>query len=73
MKVRAVGTDVHVILRLFAQFGAPEYYVALGPAAPEFVSSSDWPWQEARTLARAPIGHRSRSFSEAAQRINLCG
>jgi hypothetical protein len=45
MKVRAAGADIHVILRLFAQFGASEYHVALGPAAPEFVSSPDWPWK----------------------------
>jgi hypothetical protein len=45
MKVRAAGTDIHVILRLFAQFGAPEYHVALGPAAPEFVNSAEWPWR----------------------------
>lgn len=45
MKVRAAGIDVHVILRLFAQFNAPEYHVALGPAAPEFVNSPDWPWK----------------------------
>jgi hypothetical protein len=45
MQVRASGTDVHVILRLFAQFGGPEYHVVLGPAAPEFVSSDAWPWR----------------------------
>jgi hypothetical protein len=45
IKVRAAGADVHVILRLFAQFDAPEYHVALGPAAPEFVNSPEWPWK----------------------------
>ena len=45
IKVLAAGTDVHVILRLFAQFGAPEYHVAIGPAAPDFVNSPDWPWK----------------------------
>jgi hypothetical protein len=45
MQIRASGTDVHVILRLFAQFGAPEYLVVLGPADPEFVRSSAWPWK----------------------------
>jgi hypothetical protein len=45
MKVMAAGTDVHVILRLFAQFKGPEYHVALGPAAAEFVNSPDWPWK----------------------------
>ena len=45
MKIRASGTDIHVILRLFAQFGAPEYHVVLGPADPDFVSSSAWPWK----------------------------
>jgi hypothetical protein len=44
IKVRSTGADVHVIIRLFAQFSAPEYHVALGPAAPEFVSSCAWPW-----------------------------
>lgn len=43
-RVLCAGTDVHVILRLFAQFGAPEYHVVLGPAAPSFVASSAWPW-----------------------------
>jgi len=42
--VRASGTDIHVFVRLFAQFGAPEYHVALGPADPEFVDSTAWPW-----------------------------
>ena len=45
MKIRASGTDIHVVLRLFAQFGAPEYHVVLGPAAPEFASSAAWPWK----------------------------
>lgn len=45
MKVTSSGTDLHVILRLFAQFGGREYHVALGPAAPEFVDSPDWPWR----------------------------
>ena len=45
MKLRASGTDIHVILRLFAQFGAPEYHVVLGPADPEFASSAQWPWK----------------------------
>lgn len=38
------GTDIHVVLRLWAQFGAPEYHVALGPADPVFVASTRWPW-----------------------------
>ena len=37
------STEIHVFLRLFAQFGAPEYHVILGPADPEFVNSGDWP------------------------------
>ena len=45
MKVLASGSDIHVVVRLFAQFGAPEYHVALGPADPEFVSSPAWPWK----------------------------
>jgi hypothetical protein len=45
MKVRASGTDIHVVLRLFAQFGAPEYHVVLGPADPAFASSAAWPWK----------------------------
>lgn len=47
MQVRASGSDIHVILRLFAQFGAPEYLVVLGPADPEFVKSEAWPWNDA--------------------------
>ncbi len=44
MKVLASGTDIHVVLRLFAQFETPEYLVVLGPAAPEFVNSAAWPF-----------------------------
>ena len=45
MKIRASGTDIHVVLRLFAQFGAPEYHVVLGTAAPEYSNSAAWPWK----------------------------
>jgi len=45
MQVRASGSDLHVILRLFAQFGAPEYHVVLGPADTDFVNSEAWPWK----------------------------
>lgn len=31
----------HFRNRLFAQFGAPEYQIALGPASPEFVTRLD--------------------------------
>ena len=37
------GSQIHAFVRLFAQFGAPEYHVLLGPADPQFVASSDWP------------------------------
>lgn len=45
MQVRAAGTEVHVALRLFAQFGAPAYHVVVGPAHPAFVASAAWPWK----------------------------
>lgn len=45
MQVRASGSDIHVILRLFAQFGAPGYHIVLGAADPAFVSSAAWPWK----------------------------
>lgn len=45
MKVLSRGTEIHVVLRLFAQFGAPEYLVVLGEAAPEYVASPAWPWK----------------------------
>jgi hypothetical protein len=45
MQVRASGPEIHVILRLFAQFGAPEYHVVLGAADPEFARSDAWPWK----------------------------
>jgi hypothetical protein len=45
-EVRASGTDIHVILRFFAQFGAPEYHVVLGPADPAFAGSGAWPWKD---------------------------
>ena len=37
------GSQIHAFVRLFAQFGAPEYQVLLGPADPAFVASSAWP------------------------------
>jgi hypothetical protein len=45
MKIRASGTNIHVVLRLFAQFGAPEYHVVLGSADPAFANSAAWPWK----------------------------
>lgn len=45
MQIRASGSDMHVILRLFAQFSAPEYLVVLGSADPDFVNSEAWPWK----------------------------
>ena len=45
MQIRTTGSDVHVILRLFSQFGAPEYHVVLGPADPAYVNSEAWPWK----------------------------
>jgi hypothetical protein len=45
LQVRSSGSDIHVIVRLFAQFGVPEYHVALGPADPDFVASGEWPWK----------------------------
>lgn len=35
--------SIHVFIRLFAQFGAPEYHVVLDPADPAFVASDKWP------------------------------
>ena len=46
---RGPGADFFEFVRLFAQFGAPEYHVLLGPADPRFVASSDWPAQWAAT------------------------
>jgi hypothetical protein len=39
---------IHVIIRLFAQFGAPEHHVVLGPADPAFIATDDWPsiWRQ---------------------------
>lgn len=36
------GDELHVVMRLFAQFGAPEYHVALGQVKSEYVNSADW-------------------------------
>jgi hypothetical protein len=46
------GSQIHAFVRLFAQFGAPEYHVLLGPADPAFVASSAWPsvWDQNRLL-----------------------
>jgi hypothetical protein len=38
------GSVIHAFVRLFAQFGAPEYHIVLGEADPTFVASSEWPW-----------------------------
>lgn len=45
MQVRTSGADVHVFVRLFGQFGGPEYHVVLGPADAQFVNSDAWPWK----------------------------
>jgi hypothetical protein len=45
MQVRSAGGDVHVVVRLFGQFGGPEYHIVVGPADPEFVRSGAWPWK----------------------------
>jgi hypothetical protein len=45
IQVHASDSDIHVIMRLFAQFGTPEYHVVLGEADPEFVRSDAWPWR----------------------------
>ncbi len=45
MLLRASGSVLHVIVRLFAQFGTPEYHVVIGAAVPDFVSSAAWPWK----------------------------
>jgi hypothetical protein len=37
------GSQIHVFVRLFAQFGAPEYHVLLGPADRTFKGSGAWP------------------------------
>jgi hypothetical protein len=39
VQVLSSGSDIHVTLRLFAQFRAPEYHVVLGQADPAFVAS----------------------------------
>jgi hypothetical protein len=45
MQLRSAGSQLHVVLRLFAQFGAPEYHVVLGEASQDFVDSDAWPWK----------------------------
>lgn len=45
MEVRSSGTEIHAIVQLFAQFGAPCYHVFLGPAANEYAASAEWPWK----------------------------
>jgi hypothetical protein len=45
MTVMSTGADVQVVVGLFAQFGAPEYHVALGPAEARFVESRSWRWK----------------------------
>jgi len=43
VKCGASDSQIHAFVRLFAQFGAPEYHVLLGPADPAFVTSNSWP------------------------------
>ena len=38
VKCSEPDSQIHVFVRLFAQFGAPEYHVLLGPADPTFCS-----------------------------------
>lgn len=47
------GAQIHAIIRLFAQFGAPEYHVMLGPADPTYMASDYWPtqWAERHLLS----------------------
>ena len=65
MKVTAAATDIHVILRLFAQFGARNTTWRLVQRHQIFVNSPDWPWRERSRDIRLPSGHRSNSASEA--------
>jgi len=50
------GSQLHAFVRLFAQFGAPEYHVLLGPADPQFVASRSWPsvWDPNRIINTPP-------------------
>jgi hypothetical protein len=43
VKCSQPDAEIHAFVRLFAQFGAPEYHVLLGPADRTFVASSAWP------------------------------
>lgn len=45
IQIRTVGAQIHVVVRLFAQFKAPEYHVVLGEADRDFVNSNAWPWR----------------------------
>lgn len=47
MQLKCVGSELHVILRLFAQFKTPEFHVSLGQADEAFVMSPQWPWNDA--------------------------
>lgn len=50
------GSQIHAFVRLFAQFGAPEYHVMLGQADPQFAASSAWPssWGASQVTAGSP-------------------
>ncbi|STQ90084.1 hypothetical protein EV682_109143 [Iodobacter fluviatilis] len=45
MQVRMEDSNVHVILRLFAQFNTPEYHVVLQPTAGYFIQPKKFPWR----------------------------
>jgi hypothetical protein len=43
LRVKTSNKGLHVFIRLFAQFNAPEYHVFLGPAAESFMDTHGWP------------------------------
>ena len=50
------NSQIHAFVSLFAQFGAPEYHVLLGPADPSFVASSAWAVSIELTAADVTLG-----------------
>lgn len=41
----ADGLCLHAFIRLFAQFGAPEYHIVVGAVPDECAQSADWPFR----------------------------
>jgi len=61
VELNSLDLSIHVFIRLFAQFTAPEYHVVLGRADPMFVASDQWPAHWPVDDSRVNLGGDSSS------------